>query len=127
MAWSNVEDKRKYMREYQRNLRAERKRLGICTVCGKENAFSPYVRCAACIEKVAIKDATYLSQLDAVRKKKIRASQKQSRQKIFQKRKALGFCPKCGKRKPVAGKKLCERCLVKYREYTAAYRQRKRA
>ena len=80
------------------------KRLGICTVCGKENAFSPYVRCAACIEKVAIKDATYLSQLDAVRKEKIRASQKQSRQKYFRNARRWDFVQSAAKESPLPEK-----------------------
>lgn len=127
MAWKDVEDTRRYMRLYQRDLRAERKKLGICTGCGKEKAFSPYVRCPACIEKFTLKNAAYASQLDAVRKQRIRASQKLSAQKIFIRRREQGLCPKCGKKKPAVGRKFCERCLLKMREYIAAYRQRKRS
>lgn len=42
---------RKYHREYQRELRAYRRSLGVCAACGKEDAFGNFSRCAACLEK----------------------------------------------------------------------------
>lgn len=122
MGWKNVEDRQQYMRSYMRELRATRKRLGICIMCGKENAFSSFKLCARCMEKEAARIARIIRKrkhMTGSEKDKIRAISKKSAKKVYRERKEAGLCPRCGRHQPIDGKVHCEICLLKKREQIA--------
>ena len=109
--------------EYAHKYYEVKKRLGICVTCGKEMAFPPYVRCPACIEKQADRNAKRYNKKNKA--KSLAASREYLRQRRKQ-RKEAGICPVCGKNTPLAGKVWCEICLMKHKRYDAQ-RERKRS
>ena len=119
MACKNAAARRKYMREYIREMRAERKRLGICVICGKKDSFSPFSLCPGCMERETKRYGAKKKKITRARKRIVNEIKRRSGKKRYRERKEAGYCPRCGRFKPLDGKVHCEICLLKKREQIA--------
>lgn len=98
-----------------------RKKMGLCVQCGKEKAFSGYVRCPKCIER----EDLYRARRRSNGENRARDNEKNKirMKKIYAERKAAGLCVKCGKQ--VRRGTLCEyHRLKKNAQYHGAGRER---
>lgn len=108
MGYKNIEDRRAYHREYIKEHRKWLKDHHMCTVCGKQDAYTLNGRtyCFECNEKEnKRKKSKYTSD-----------SRKEYSKKIINKCHENGICVKCKTRKAVEGRKQCSVCLAKDRE-----------
>ena len=96
-----------YDPERAKQVRADRRARGVCTTCGKREAAIGFVQCPECIERGANYAAKYRNRDRDAWNAKARAWNK--------KRVAEGRC-KCG-RDAAPEHTLCERCLLKRRQY----------
>lgn len=87
-------------KQYQKQLREERKQWGVCTECGKRPPFNGRVRCEVCLCRDLLAHHSPPSPEQ-------RAKQTENQRKRRAERRATGLCINCGK--PV------------YREYTRCY------
>lgn len=95
------------------------KAKGICVICRKEPAFYNHVRCPACIEKQANRQAQRLATMTEEQ----RAHRNQVKRERYHRNKAAGLCVNCGK-KSQDGKVLCARCDIQAKRNAADYRIR---
>ena len=108
--WQNHQDKlearrqkkNQHAREYARAVYQERKRLGLCRKCGKEDAEPGKRRCAACI----LYDKQRRSE---THRRTLHSSQLP--------KEGEAACTRCKRRKAVYGRKLCADCAAYMREY----------
>lgn len=107
MSYANIEDNRKYHREYMRERRAWLKSLHLCSECGQEDAFTMNGRalCADCAEK---NNASCRKNYDAEKK---RIYYKRRREQCVND----GICTRCKTRKSAEGRKSCPICAARYR------------
>ena len=94
----------------------ERKRLHLCTRCGKKDARTLIGRalCFECAEK----------QYPKGNKEELAKRAEYMRQRAEQAR-AKGLCPQCGKRKPAEGRVHCEHCLAIRKRYDERIRRKR--
>lgn len=81
------------LKQYQRQLRVERKEWGLCTTCGKRKPLENHVRCEACVRE-----------------------RKERLNRLRSERRAAGLCRDCGK--PVFAE--YSRCYEHYMYYQRA-------
>lgn len=87
------------------------KSRGRCTYCGVEQAMYNHTLCPECackrdeiVKRSRAKDKNYKKK-DVI-----------YHQKLAERREEVGLCRRCGKRKPLPGKKQCIECKVKRRK-----------
>lgn len=99
------------------------KKMGICPMCKKKPAFSNFVHCADCLEKIALNNIKYRAKKHEEYERRNNLSKK----KRYQERKEKGLCTSCGKRKKEHGM-LCNLCWAKRQRSRQAreYPKRKR-
>jgi len=99
--------KKYYNPVVEKQIRDYCRKKGICPTCKKREAAKGFVQCPECIEK--------RTNYNAMRRARDREAYNQSRREQKARLLAEGRCA-CGK--PLAeGKKRCERCLLRNRQY----------
>lgn len=93
--------------------------IGICPRCKKEHIFPNEKSCPVCKAKeVDRRKEQYENNIEKEREIAKKSYKKRREEKIER-----GLCVKCGKRTPIFGKKYCEYCLAKTREYNQSRRR----
>ena len=107
-------------REFERRRRKVRRESGLCTVCGREDAYTMAGRamCAICAQK-----SNEWTKNKKKRPKYREAARKASKER-YAKMIAENICPTCYKKKPDDGYSLCEFCRVKHRNRKKEKRNR---
>lgn len=82
--------------------------MGICPVCGSEKIYLNETKCPKC--------SANARESAARSKKKISIEENRAKYRVYSKKwrdtkREKGLCPRCGRRKPQAGKTLCRVCL----------------
>lgn len=81
----------------------------ICTVCGIDKPMVSSTVCPSCAEKRAERDRKLHST------EEWKAKDREFHKKLYERRKAQGLCPKCGK-PAIPGKSQCLECNLKRRK-----------
>lgn len=104
MAYKNIEDNCAYHREYMKERRQWFKDHHVCIECGKQDAYTlnGRARCYECNEKHNKSNVKNMTE-----KRKLHIKQ------YREKKRAEGFCVRCGKRKAVSDKVHCSVCLAR--------------
>lgn len=100
------------------------KSLGVCTRCGREDAFPGHVHCPSCMEKNQKKSRAYYRRLSDEDRELRRKKKNEYDKKRYQQRKAEGLCVACGK-KAVKGI-FCIECYVKNKKKNQKRAQKKK-
>lgn len=107
-------------REFEKRRRKVRRESGLCTICGREDAYTMAGRalCAICAQKA--------NEWKKNRKKRpeCREAERKAGKERYAKMIAENICPKCGKKKPGDGYSLCELCRIKQRNRKKEKRNR---
>lgn len=111
MAEKQKEDRKKKERKRQLDNYYYLKSLGVCTRCGREDAFPGHIYCPSCMEKNQKKSRDYYHQLSAEDKELMLKKARKRKKDRYQQRKADGLCVSCGK-KAVKGV-FCLECYIK--------------
>lgn len=107
MAAERTEEAKQKNRQYVKETYWLRKRLGICTRCGKEKAAIGFTQCPDCQEKNARETAEYYAKIGRKKRNKIAREQRKA---LAEKRKEAGLCTICGKKFIPNGFKSCNSC-----------------
>lgn len=99
-------------KQYQKQLREERKQWGVCVECGKRPPFNGRVRCEVCLCRDLL---AHHSTTDSPKRKDARKKQRAERRK-------MGLCTDCGK--PVYKEhSRCYECYLRNKRASDKYRQ----
>lgn len=91
------------------------KSRGICVKCGREKALEKRILCLECREKHKETNKARYERVKNTEEYKV--ANKVSSKAYYDKRKEMGLCPKCGKRKSKDSEyKLCYRCRSRARK-----------
>ncbi len=94
--------------------------LGICPICKKYRLFGTEKSCPEC----RCKSAAYKSEIRERDREKYNAYMRIEHKSLYERRKADGMCPKCGKHRPRKGYVMCVKCQNRKR---LRYRTEKRS
>lgn len=101
-------------KEKIKQQRAEWRRDGICTRCGKRPAFGNYKRCEYCIESEGVRNYEW----QAKNREKINARRREMRQEALDE----GRCVHCFKPNPDPTRKTCPKCrAAEHRRFVRDY------
>lgn len=116
-----LQKRREYTKYYLRERYAALKETGICVVCGKNNAEKGHVRCWECSLDNAQRYGKTLE-----RKDRDNRTRSEKRRLLYEERKALGICVRCGKKSALKEYTLCQDCMEKRRSARSAGTSHKR-
>lgn len=94
--------------EYQRENRAFYISVRVCPYCRKETLFGEERQCIECREKAYARRKPYTEEQRERYNNRFRSQQRS----LYRERAEKGICTRCGKRKPIKGKKKCKPCLI---------------
>ena len=98
-------------REFERRRRKVRRESGLCTICGREDAYTMAGRamCEYCNQKSRRWSENKRSKPEYAEK------MREESRKRYAKMVEENICTNCYKKKPNDGHSLCERCRIKHR------------
>lgn len=124
MAYKNIEDRRKYHREYMREYRQAFKENKMCVCCGKQDAFTLIGRkiCYECLEKYHEKTGYTFKKPKKIKQPSLPRNERDD----------YGLCYICGEPKEKIelkwsdkGNRLCLKCYQRLLEVSKRTYQRK--